>query len=544
MVVAPHYLASQAGLAVLREGGNAVEAAIATAACLCVVYPHMSGLGGDAFWTIYEPEGGRVRCIEGVGLSGSRVSAEALRKAGHKYLPRRGSQAMLTCPGAVSGWSKALEVAAPWASSISSGLPLPLPRLLEDAIYYAEHGFPVSAGQSRLTREGLDELKAQPGFARQFLQDAQPPAPGMRHTLPALARTLRRLGKEGLEAFYQGKLAEDIAAELKEAGSPLTMDDLKAQRAALRDPLQLRFGSGPPVTLYNCPPPSQGVSSLMILGIYNRLAAAANSSQTAATGDSSDNFDLVHGLVESTKLAFLLRDAHLADPEHMRASVESWLKPEFLAELADKIDPAKAMTWHSPETGGDTVWFGVIDSAGRAVSCIQSIYFEFGSGVVLPESGITWHNRSLGFSLDPEHPNRLGPRKRPFHTLNPALAIFDDGRIMPYGCMGGEGQPQTQAALFSRYAWEGYDLQQAISAPRWLLGRAWGDASSSLKLESDFSPEVTRKLKEAGHPVELVPPLNDMMGHAGALVLHSTGPNRGLIEGAADPRSDGAAACW
>jgi gamma-glutamyltranspeptidase/glutathione hydrolase len=224
----------------------------------------------------------------------------------------------------------------------------------------------------------------------------------------------------------------------------------------------------------------------------------------------------------------------------MRESAQSWLEPPILSRMSVDVDLQTARPWGAAPGDGDTVWFGVIDAAGRAVSCIQSIYFGFGAGVVLPETGITWHNRGLCFSRQAGHPNCIGPRKRPFHTLNPALALFEDGRVMPYGSMGGEGQPQTQAWLFSRYAWLGEDLQSCISAPRWVLGRTWGQDSATLKLEADFDPAVVEQMKQAGHNVEIIPAGSDVMGHAGALVLDRDG----LLQGATDPRSDGLAAGW
>lgn len=528
MVVAPHYLAAEAGLNILREDGNAVEAAVATAAALSVVYPHMTGLGGDVFWTIHDPVSGRVVCVDGSGLSGQRVGPEHLREMGHTALPQRGPAAMLTCPGAVSGWDKALELAAGW------GEPLPLDRLLEEAVYYAEHGYPVSAGQAAYLAEKAEELRTQPGFSAHFLENGQAPAPHSRHTQPALARTLRRLALEGLDSFYRGDLARVIAAELADVGAPLTAADLAAQHGLITTPLEVAVSGA---RLYNTPPPSQGVASLLILGIYDALCAARGYRANAAE---RDGFALVHDLVECTKQAFLLRDAHVADPEHMRQDMLELLKPGLLCQLAGAIDSERAASWQTAPAAGDTVWFGVIDNAGRAVSCIQSIYFEFGSGVVLPETGLTWHNRGLGFSINPAHPNHIGPRKRPFHTLNPALALFADGRVMPYGCMGGEGQPQSQAAVFARYAWLGYDLQAAIAAPRWVLGRTWGDSDASLKMEDNFAPEIIAALKKAGHVVTEIKAFNDLMGHAGALVRHPDG----LIEGASDPRCDGLAAAY
>jgi gamma-glutamyltranspeptidase/glutathione hydrolase len=206
-----------------------------------------------------------------------------------------------------------------------------------------------------------------------------------------------------------------------------------------------------------------------------------------------------------------------------------------LSVMAARIDPAHALPWPQPSQQGDTVWFGAVDKEGRMASVIQSTYFEFGSGLVLPRTGIIWQNRGASFRLAPDGWNALKPGRKPFHTLNPALALFDDGRAMAYGTMGGEGQPQTQAALFTRYARYGQDLQQAISSPRWLLGRTWGETSTSLKLEDGFAPGLYAALAAAGHDVERVGPLTAMMGHAHAIVRHPDG----RLEGAVDPRSDG-----
>jgi oxamate amidohydrolase len=202
------------------------------------------------------------------------------------------------------------------------------------------------------------------------------------------------------------------------------------------------------------------------------------------------------------------------------------------------VDGEAALPWPRSGPSGDTVWMGAIDGEGRAVSFIQSLYWEFGSGVVSPATGVLWQNRGISFALSPRHPNSLAPGRLPFHTLNPALARFDDGRTMVYGTMGGEGQPQTQAAVFARYAWMGQSLQHAVTAPRWLLGRTWGAESTSLKLESRFSDDILAWLRRVGHHIELVEPFSDLMGHAGAVVAHPDG----LLEGAADPRSDGAVA--
>ncbi|MFC5315264.1 gamma-glutamyltransferase family protein [Azospirillum rugosum] len=519
MVTSPHHLASQAGLHVLRDGGTAIEAAVATAAALAVVYPHMTGIGGDGFWLIAEP-GREPVAIDACGGAGHAVSLDLYRRHGHATVPWRGPLAANTVAGTIDGWREALAISARWAN------PLPLARILEEAVAHAEGGIPVTASQEALTREKLPELKDVPGYADTFLTGGEPPREGSLLKQAALGRTLRRLAAEGLDSFYQGPLAASIAADLERAGSPITVADLAKHAARPRTPLSVGIRGA---RLFNHPPPSQGLASLMILALFDRLGV------TEAEG-----FAHIHGLVEATKQAFLVRDRDVGDPAFMAAEAQSYLDAGLLDDLAARIDPARALPWPYVAQPGDTVWLGVVDGQGRAVSMIQSVYFEFGSGVVLPDTGITWQNRGASFRLEEDGWNALSPGRKPFHTLNPAFARFDDGRSMVYGTMGGEGQPQTQAAVFSRYAMFGQGLQAAVTAPRWLLGKTWGDASVSLKLESRFDPALVAALRDAGHEVEILEPFTSTMGHAGAIVRHPDG----TLEGATDPRSDGAVAAW
>lgn len=513
MFVAPHHLAAQAGRDVLRDGGNAVEAMVAAAATIAVVYPHMNAIGGDGFWLIHEP-GKEPVAIEACGVTAQLADRSYYDSMGS--IPTRGPKAALTVAGTVSGWAKALEAAAPW------GKPLALERLLADAIQHAREGCAVSESQSRLTEQKLAELQSVPGFADTFLVGNKAPQVGHILKQPALASTLAGLAARGLDDFYRGELAAQIGAELESLGSPLRTSDLAAYRAQTVKPLRVRLSD---CSVYNLPPPTQGLSALMILGLFERLGI-----------EEGEGFAHLHGLVEATKRAFRVRDKVVTDPRRGPPDPWQFLEAEYLDAVVAQIDPARAMPWPDPAAPGDTIWMGAVDKEGRSVSFIQSVYWEFGSGVVLRHTGITWQNRGISFSLNPKALNVLEPGHKPFHTLNPSLALFDDGRSMPYGTMGGEGQPQTQAAVFTRYARFGMPLQQAVSAPRWLLGRTWGDTSTSLKLEGRFEPALITKLEEAGHKVELLSEAySDTMGHAGALVRH---PN-GLIEGAVDPRSDG-----
>ena len=517
MVVAPHHLAAQTGLQVLREGGNAIEAMVAAAATVAVVYPHMNAIGGDGFWIVRTP-GAEPVAIDACGGAAARATPEWYRSRGLDAIPARGPLAANTVAGTVSGWEAALAIGRRWGGAHS------LDRLLADAIHYAEHGAPVTASQHANTLRKRAELEDVPGFAEQFLPGGTVPAAGDRFVNERLGRTLRLLAREGLDSFYRGPLAGTIAADLARAGSPVRAGDLERHRAQVKAPLRLALRPG---AAYNFPPPTQGLASLMILGIFERLGV------TEAEG-----FAHLHGLVEATKLAFMVRDREITDPAYMRNPPERFLAPDALDAAVAAIDPACAMEWPRPPSAGDTVWMGAVDGEGRAVSFIQSVYWEFGSGVVLEETGIQWQNRGSSFRLEDGALNVVAPGRKPFHTLNPALFLFDDGRTMPYGTMGGEGQPQTQAAVLTRYGYFGQDLQEAIDAPRWLLGRTWGEESTTLKLESRFDPGIATALGLCGHEVETVGRFEEMMGHAGALVHHP----QGVIEGAADPRGDGAAA--
>ena len=517
MVTAPHHLASEAGLRVLREGGNAVEAMIAAAATIAVVYPHMNGLGGDNFWLIHEP-GKNPQGIDACGGAAEKATIEFYRENGLRRFPDRGPMAALTVAGAVSGWQRALEF-----SEKAWGGKLPLARLLEDAIQFAENGISVTASQAQNTQSKYEELADVPGYAPLFLQDGPIPEVGTRFVNKPLGQTLRTLAETGLEDFYRGDIAQSLARDLENAGSPLSLADLRRHHALDVVPLQASIGRH---TVFNMPPPTQGLASLILLGVFEQLAVRE-----------AENFEFVHGLIEATKSAFRIRDRVITDPDYISEDISHYLKQETFQELAKGIDPRSAAPWPGMESAGDTVWLAAADSDGRVVSFIQSLYWEFGSGLVLPETGIVWQNRGISFSLDENHHNCLKPHRRPFHTIQPALAHLDNGAVLAYGTMGGEGQPQTQAMIFNRYVNYGQSVGQAIAAPRWLLGRTWGKATVKLRIEDRFPESLCKALANAGHDLEIVGAFDEIMGHAGAIAAHPDG----LLEGASDPRCDGAA---
>lgn len=518
MVVAPHHLASQAGLRVLQEGGNAVEAMIAAASTIAVVYPHMNNLGGDNFWLIHEP-GKPVAGIDACGAAATLATQDFYKNQGFSAIPNRGPLAALTMAGAVSGWQAAHEY-----SQQQLGGRLPLTRLLEDAIEHARNGVAVTQTLANNLTEKREQLDTQPGFADCYISDGHTLKENMRLKQEKISDTLQLLAQTGLDEFYRGDLAATLARELESAGSPLRAEDFHRHKALWVDPLSVPVNGH---TVYNLPPPTQGLASLLLLGVHDRLDAAK-----------LDTSAFVHALVEATKCAFRIRDKHVTDPAYMTTPAKDYLDTDRLDAMATQVDPNQAAPWPDAATSGDTVWLGAIDKQGRAVSFIQSIYWEFGSGVILPSSGITWQNRGTSFSLDSQHHNALMPHRRPFHTIQPALALLSDGRVMSYGTMGGEGQPQTQAMIFTRHVMHKQSLQASITAPRWLLGRTWGSESTNLRIEDRFDSAVYDELKAMGHDVEIVGSFEEIMGHAGALVHHPDG----LIEAAADPRSDGSAA--
>ncbi len=511
-------LAANAGQDVLAQGGNAIEAMVAMAASIAVVYPHMNGIGGDGFWLVREP-GGRVRGIEACGPAGALATIGRYTDRGHRAIPARGPDAMVTVAGAVGGWEKALSL------SQALGGRLKLEVLLASAIAQARQGVPVSASEARYAPAAGDTLHAAPNFAATFLDgDGKPWRHGETRQLPALAATLQRLATAGLADFYRGDLAQAIAADLADLGAPITRGDLAAYAPADRAPLQLRRRDA---TLFNFPPPTQGLAALLILGIFDRLGVAQ--------GESVAHF---HGLIEATKRAFAIRDREITDFDRLHHQPADFLTPERLQAEAARIDMSRAAARPLRDDQGGTVWMGAIDASGLAVSYIQSVYWEYGSGTVLPQTGIVWQNRGISFSLDSGAVNPLEPGRRPFHTLIPALAAFDDGRVLSYGSMGGDGQPQFQSQIYTRYADYGMALADAVGAPRLLYGRTWGASSLSVKVEERFDSPSIAALRAMGHDVEqLGAHRADTFGHAGMLV-RSPG---GRVEAVHDPRSDGGA---
>jgi gamma-glutamyltranspeptidase/glutathione hydrolase len=522
LVATPHALASAAGVAALRRGGNALDAAVAAATTIAVVYPHMNSIGGDNVWLLYDAGRTRLRALLGVGRAAAAATLDRYRRAGDA-IPVRGGAAALTVPGVVSGWWEAHAYSRDVMHSS-----LTWEALFEDALAHARDGFAPSAGQRRVSAAARDlfTASADAGVRRTLWPVYHPDRLGAeRFAQTDLATTLARVVAGGADEFYRGALAARIVAGATEAGSPLTTADFAEHRAEWAEPLRVRYRGGEAVS---APPPTQGFAALAILALLEGFDVAG-----------LDDADHVHLTVEATKLAFEDRERYLADPAFADVPVARCLDPERLRGRRARMSRRAAMASETRPAGGDTIAIVAADAAGNAVAVIQSLYHEFGAGVVAGDTGVLLQNRGAFFSLDEAHPNRLAPRKRTAHTLIPSMYLVDGRPRLVYGTMGGDGQPQTQAALVTRAIDRGLGPQAAAEAPRWLFGRTWGQVSRSLRLEGRFAPDVAGELRRRGHEVDVVEDWSDLMGHAQIVRLDAGG-----LVGGSDPRADGAALGW
>lgn len=531
VVATPHHLASSAGLQMLRRGGSAVDAAIAANAVLCVVYPHMAGLGGDGFWLIAEPGAGKVHGLNASGPAARMATLDHYRsRSKNDEIPARGPLGVLTVPGAIDGWRLAHERFGKLAWS----------ELFDDAIAHARDGMVVGRSLADWLAQDEPILAAYPTTAAIFLPGKRVPSEGQRLVQGDLARSFQQIAKEGARAgFYEGPIAKRICMALQSADSPLRADDFAAFHAEWVEPITTTYRG---YTVCELPPNTQGFTALQILNLIEGFDVEAWGDGTA---------DYYHHLAEAVKIAFADREEWLTDPKFVDIPVQRFIDKKYAAQRRGLINPDRANNIAEVPAGiayahaherrapdGDTCYFCASDRDGMVVSLIQSIYHDFGSAVTGGDTGIILQNRGAFFSLDEEHPNHLQPGKRTFHTLIPALLLREGRPYLAFGSMGGEGQPQAQAALVTRIIDFGYDVQQAIEAPRWLMGRTWGTPSRNLSLEGRISDEVARELKRRGQPVQMVTDWNDNMGHAHAIRVDH---EQGFFEGGADPRGDGAA---
>ncbi len=518
VVAAPHYLASLAGIEVLRDGGSAVDAAIAANLVMGVVWPHMCGPGGDLFAQVWSAADGTSLGLNASGRAGAGMSAAAYRAQGLETMPQRGVLA-ITVPGAVDGW---------FALHQRFGR-LEFSRVARDAIHHARHGFRVTSALAGAIRAKAELLATTGGGAAIFTPDGRGPAAGDKLVESDLANSLETIVRQGRDAMYGGAVGERILEFLEANGGGLTPDDFSGQRCEWVEPLCMAYRG---LEVLELPPNSQGVVLLQMLAMLDN--GLLERPQMSA--------EVVHALVERKKLAFADRDAYVADPRMAAVPTDVLLDTKRARERAGQIGPTatqpRARTV-GRSVDGDTIYLCAADRDGNVVSLIQSLYAAFGSGVLVPGTGITLHNRGFGFNLLEGHPNALAPGKRPMHTLMPGLALRDGRAWLAFGTRGADGQPQTGLQLLNSLVDYGLDLQSAIEAPRWAHGAPGGRyPASALVLEGRFSSAVAEDLAARGHEVMVADPVDAVMGTAQMIQVDQ---ERGCYVAASDPRGDGVA---
>ena len=521
-VASPQYLSSEAGLGILRAGGNAIDAAIATNAALSVVAAHSCGLGGDAFWLIWDAHSRQLYALNGSGRSARGATIEAAHAAALDAMPVRGPWT-ITVPGAIRSWGDAHARFGrlPWAT------------LFEPAIELAD-GFAATEVWSAAIERSATVFGTDGDWARTFRPHGRPWRVGEKASLPNLARTLRTIAEEGPDVAYTGSLARQASTYLELRGSPLRANDLHTHTSTWTDPISIGYRGH---TSFSHPPNAAGVMALEMLGILARFAPPSDVLEPR----------WIHLGLEAARIALADRDATLTDPDHMPPdAVDRLLDPARLDMIAARISPDRAGPVPAkPMLDGDTVFLATGDGEGNLVSLIESNWMGFGSGLVDPQTGISYHNRGSLFRLDPDHPNVLAPGKRTFHTLTPGIVMRDDRPWIAHGSMGGEIQPQVFAQFVSAVVDGRLDLADALSIPRWLAHPQGhlGPPSVSL-LEGRFHGSVGVELERLGHRVEWTDPFSSAMGHANAVELVPDGNDGTTLAAASDPRSDGAALAW
>lgn len=477
----------------LRDGGNAIDAAIAADAVLCVVYPHMTSLAGDLMAILWPADAASPVGLIGAGRAGELATVDAVRARGYEEMPERGVLTV-TVPGTVEAWGRLLER----YGTMGMG------AVVEPAVALAQDGYLITARLSEFLKSRAGLLSKEP--AAQALYP--PMEAGMRLRNPDLSAVLRDIGRNGFGGFYRGEVGAAIAAAIHRRDGLVTATDLATHRSEWVEPVSVRYRD---VSVYELPPPTQGLAALAMLARLDSLARFTD-----------DGVEFVRHFKRIRDESYALRDRYITDPDFAAAPLEPFLEPGH-AQLGEGGPGSGGMD------AGDTVYLCAADELGNLVSLIQSVAHSFGSGVVAEGTGMLLQNRGAYFSLDPQHVNRLEPRKRTMHTLIPAMAARDGRPVIAFGSMGGDSQPQLQAQVLINLVDRGLDPQQAVARPRIRI-RAGG---APISVEADH--EHARELRRSGLPIELVPPAHHTLGHAHAIVVGA----RASWRAGADPRSDG-----
>jgi len=539
MVACAHYLATQVGVSILNQGGNAIDAAIAANVTMTVVYPSTCSAGGDIFMLIWDAKTQQLYALNGSGRAPQGMTPEYFQSHDMQEIPARGPLS-ISVPGAVDGWFTALQ-------RFGS---LPVETIFAPAIGFAEDGVPVTPKLSTwLNRAAESVLGAWESSAGVFMPNGKPFRTGEVLRQLNLARTYRTLAREGRDAFYRGPIARTITDYVQQGGGVLAMTDMKQHQSDWVEPISTNYRG---YDVYEFPPNSQGIAALEMLNILEGYDLKSLGYQTA---------EYLHLFLEAKKLAFADRDHYISDPAFVDIPLDQLLSKAYAEQQRTRINSQRATAYFAAglEQEGDTMYLCTADKEGNVVSLIQSLYNGFGSGVVGGDTGVLLQNRGSYFSLDPRHVNYLQPGKRTMHTLTPAMVLKDSKPYLVLGCMGGDAQPQIHVQLLSAILDFGMNVQQAISAPRWRSGRVRVAAPhkgqevggqrgiderserkivEAVMLERRFMSGVPLQLDLLGHYTIVEGLWEDGMGHAQAIRIN---PNTHIFEGAADPRCDGLA---
>lgn len=508
MVATSQPLAASAGLRILLQGGNAFDAAVATAAALAVVEPMMTGLGGDMFALVYSQRNKKVEALNGSGRAPKKATREFYLNQGYQEVPKTGILSIST-PGTVDGWAEILEKHGTMTFA----------QVLQPAIEYAEHGFPVAEIVASQWKRLEPLLQQNREAVNTFLVNGQAPKEGELFVQPKLARTLKAIAEGGRDAFYKGQIAEEIADYMEKNGGLLSYEDMAGHTSTWVEPIYTDYKGH---QVYELPPNGQGIVTLEMLNILENFDPTSLGHNTA---------DYLHLLIETKKLAYADRDTYIADPTFAKVPVHDMLSKKYAQNRSLLIDMEQAAKQVEPglEIEGDTVYLTVIDKDRNVVSFINSIFNGFGSGVVAGDTGIVLHNRGSLFSLQEKHLNTLVPGKRPFHTIIPAMVFKDDKPYLSFGVMGGDMQPQGQVQVLMNLLEFGMNIQEAGEAPR------FRHTGNEVALESEISSQAVLQLMDKGH--KIISAVDFYGGFQGILI----DPKTGLLQGGSDPRKDGCA---
>jgi gamma-glutamyltranspeptidase/glutathione hydrolase len=515
MVASSQYLATQAGVSMLQQGGNAVDAAVATAAALNVVEPMMTGLGGDLFALVYLQKSRELKALNASGRAPCAASLENMKGLGFEKLPETGIHAV-TIPGTLDGWCTLLE---------SCGT-MKLEQVLAPAIALAEKGYPVTEITADRWQDSQPKLEKDTAARKTYLPGGRAPETGEIFVQPDLADTLKKIACGGRDVFYRGEIAEAIVACSSEHGGLIAMEDLKDHTSDWVTPISTDYRG---YEVFQCPPNGQGLVTLLALSIlegYDLESMVHNSAE------------YLHLLIEALKLAFADADRYVADPDFVNIPLKQLLVKKYSdarRSLIHKDRAGQGVTAGVPDEDGDTVYLAATDRDGNSISLINSLYQAFGSGVVVDGTGICLQNRGALFSLERDHPNCIAPHKRPYHTIIPAM-VFRDGRLLfTFGVMGGFMQPQGQVQVLLNIIDFGMDVQTALDAPRF----RYIQAGDECVFEPGIPDSILRALGEKGHKVDrLDDPYSQQFGGGQIIMIH---PENGALIAGSDPRKDGCA---